>query len=305
MSSVFHEGERAVQERAGVRDMARRVGNGIHAAVPPAAQEFLARQPFAVVGMQDAAEHLWASFVTGEPGFMRAGDAHTVSVNALPVPGDPLRAILAGAGAFVPHDIGLLAIEPATRRRMRVNGAATPQGESGFAVAVRQAYANCPKYIQARTIVSTEDAGNAPPAVWVGEFLTRAQQDWIARADTFFIATAHPEGGADVSHRGGNPGFVRLSSASSLIFPDYSGNAMFNTLGNLAVNPRAGLLFVDFTRGDTLQITGTAEILWDTENAALFPGAERVVALQVVRVVHITAATPLRGKLTSFSPFNP
>ena len=89
----------------------------------------------------------------------------------------------------------------------------------------------------------------------------------VAGADTFFIATWHPGGGADASHRGGRPGFVRVLDDRTLEFPDYPGNNMFNTLGNLVGHPRAGLLFVDFERGDLLQLTGRAKIRWEPATA--------------------------------------
>jgi predicted pyridoxine 5'-phosphate oxidase superfamily flavin-nucleotide-binding protein len=75
------------------------------------------------------------------------------------------------------------------------------------------------------------------------------QQRLIREADTFFIASSHRDGGADASHRGGNPGFVHVLNETKLIWPDYSGNGMFQTLGNLAIDPRAGLLFMDFESG--------------------------------------------------------
>ncbi len=131
------------------------------------------------------------------------------------------------------------------------------------------------------------------------------QRDLVACADTFFIATAHPERGADASHRGGAPGFVRVEGGRRLVWPDYSGNAMFNTLGNLAVDPRAGLLFVNFENGDTLQVSGRAGIIWDEGRAAEFAGAERVVEFDVEEVVDTRGALPLRWRLEEYSPFNP
>ncbi len=106
--------------------------------------------------------------------------------------------------------------------------------------------------------------------------LAEAQRAWIRRADTFFIATSHPEAGADASHRGGMPGFVRVEG-DRLVWPDYAGNAMFNTLGNIALHPRAGLVFPDFEAGATLQLTGRAAVDWDRDRAGSFPGAERLV----------------------------
>lgn len=71
--------------------------------------------------------------------------------------------------------------------------------------------------------------------------MTPKQQHWIQQAGTLFIASSHPERGADVSHRGGHPGFIRVEDAQTIIIPDYSGNNMFNTLGNILVNASARL----------------------------------------------------------------
>jgi predicted pyridoxine 5'-phosphate oxidase superfamily flavin-nucleotide-binding protein len=137
----------------------------------------------------------------------------------------------------------------------------------------------------------------------IGE--TDEQRRLILNADTFFIASAYPEGGADASHRGGNPGFVWFLNGNTLEFPDYSGNTMFNTLGNIAVNPSAGLLFLDFEGGGTLQLTGEARIVWDVGRAAGFAGAERVVEFRVQEAVEIQSSIPLRWQFQGYSPFNP
>ena len=87
----------------------------------------------------------------------------------------------------------------------------------------------------------------------------------IRRADTFFLGTTHPERGRDASHRGGPPGFVRVDG-NDLWWPDYPGNNMFNSFGNLAVEPTAALLFVDFPTGNTVYLSGTAAIEWGTDD---------------------------------------
>lgn len=302
MRAVFHEGERAVQERAGVAAMASRLLNGIHDTLPPIAQEFLGQQPMVILSSVDAEGAVWASLLAGEPGFVQTLDARTIFLDAEPLPDDPLHATLLTQDR---PPVGLLAIELATRRRMRVNGNVEPLSEGGLLLHVRQAYANCPKYIQARSLVREAAAEPGTRVVRCGDRLTSEQQAWISRVDTFFIASFHPEGGADASHRGGNPGFVQVQDDKTLLFPDYAGNNMFNTLGNLAVNPRAGLLFVDFETGATLQLTGEARILWDTERIARFPGAQRLVEFQFASFLLTEQAVSLRWQFAQYSPFNP
>jgi len=138
-----------------------------------------------------------------------------------------------------------------------------------------------------------------------GTALSDAWRACIERADTFFLATAHPTAGADVSHRGGTPGFVRILDERTLAWPDYQGNMMFMSLGNIAANPAAGILLVDFESGDVLQLTGEARIDWNPERAATLAGAERVIELRVDEVIDAPGASPLRWRLVETSPFNP
>jgi predicted pyridoxine 5'-phosphate oxidase superfamily flavin-nucleotide-binding protein len=303
VSAKYHPGEIEVQERAGVRSMAERVGNSIHPTIPPAAREFLEEQRMLIVGSVGADGRVWASLLAGEPSFVRALDERTVRIDATPFPGDPLAETLQEG---VSIQVGVLAIDLATRRRLRLNGEAERRPDGNIYVRTRQVYANCPKYIQARE----PETRGAEPSLQDGhtvhsQGLTDEQRRFISDADTFFIASAHPEDGPDASHRGGNPGFVRLLGENALEFPDYSGNTMFNTLGNIAVNPSAGLLFLNFEGGGTLQLTGEARIVWDAGRAARFAGAERMVEFRVQEAVEARGAVPLRWRFEGYSPFNP
>lgn len=302
MGSEYHDGEIEVQRRAGVRGMAERVGRGIRPTIPSPARRFLEEQPLVVVGSVGGDGRVWASALAGRPGFVRAPDERTVEIDALPAPGDPLAENLERPGS----DVGMVAIDLAARRRVRLNGRAERR-PGGIRVRTRQVYANCPKYIQARVWETPADVERDADRRGVARAraLSEGQRRRIARVDTFFIATAHPEGGVDASHRGGNPDFVRFLDEDTLEFPDYSGNAMFNTLGNIAANLNAGLLFVNFEGGNTLQLTGRAAIVWDPERAAAFAGAERVVEFGVGEAVEIEGAVPLRWRFGGYSPFNP
>ena len=293
---VYHEGERLAQRRAGLRDQGESASRLVNAEIPEVAQEFLAQQRMVVIGAADADRRMWASLLTGAPAFLHADGATAVTVAARPTPGDPLRAPLCA-----PATVGMIAIEPASRRRMRMNGRSIPT-EHGIRVALDQVYANCPKYIQKR-VARWEPTIAAAPIV--SSALSPHQSALIAAADTFFIATADRAGNADASHRGGNPGFVRVLSPHVLRWPDYVGNAMFNTLGNLEVNPAAGLLFPDWQTGTTVQLTGTARTDWASAEAASGPGARRVVEFTITKVVEIPNASPLRWSAPSYSRFNP
>lgn len=295
--SVFHTGEIEVQRRAGVEQMARRVGGSIRGEIPPAAEEFLAQRSWIVLATTDSAGRPWASILSGTPGFVSVGPG-VVHVEATPEAGDPLSENLRTS----PH-VGMLAIDLATRRRMRVNARLDQEHGDGMLLRVDQVYSNCPKYIQRR--VEEPGASRQPKgdAIRSGA-LTDSHREWIGRADTFFIATVNPGEGADASHRGGAPGFLRVES-DRISWPDYQGNMMFNTLGNIAAFPRAGLLFPDFATGRTLQITGRASINWGPGAAAPLPGAERLVELTVEEVVELQGAAPGGMALVDYSPHLP
>ncbi len=296
----YHEGQLGVQRRAGDTAVAERLGHGFRAELPEAVRDFLAGQRLLIAGAAAPDGRIWASVLAGEPGFLDTPDDRTVAAAALPQAGDPLAGTLAAG----PAPVGLLALEPQTRRRVRVNGTAELVA-GGVRVRTEQVYGNCPKYI-ARRAVAAEAAADAPaPPVERRAALSAGDRALIAQADTFFIATAGPGGGADASHRGGSPGFVAVRDEHRLSFPDYPGNTMFMTLGNLAANPRAGLVFVDWERGDTLQLSGRAVVDWSPERAAALPGAERVVDVEVDAVVRAPRALPLRWVLEERSRFNP
>ena len=174
----------------------------------------------------------------------------------------------------------------------------------GIYVYVEQVYGNCLKYIQMREPEATGSSTSVEPGTARrADTLTDGQRRLISSSDTFFVASASPDGGADASHCGGLPGFVQFLDEETLAFPDYSGNNMFDTLGNIVANPKVGLLFVDFERGDTLQLSGEARVLWDPARAAEFAGARRVVEFRVGEVVE--SAVPLRWRFAAYSPFNP
>ncbi|WP_330185753.1 pyridoxamine 5'-phosphate oxidase family protein [Nocardia sp. NBC_01503] len=292
---AYHPGELAVQERLGQADIAQRVGRMIRPEIPAPAAEFLAAQPIVVVAAADAAGALWASPLVGPPGFARATDDRSIAVDALPVPGDPLAEALRGPG-----HIGLIALQPQSRRRMRVNGRAEPTA-TGIRIAADQVYSNCPKYISRRGIEAWSEA--AAVSVRKAESLDPAQRQAISAADAFFVASADPNGNADASHRGGNPGFLQVLSPTHLRWPDYRGNSMFMTLGNIAADPRCGILIPDWRTGATLQLTGTAEITWD--EAVFTTGAQCAIDFTITEVVHISGATPLRWSAPELSPVNP
>jgi predicted pyridoxine 5'-phosphate oxidase superfamily flavin-nucleotide-binding protein len=306
LTSPFHSGERDVQTLVGVRERSEHLGQlVIRNNLPGAHKAFLSKLPFVLVGSVDGSGWPWASMVMGRPGFIDVPDAHTLTINTRRISGDPLDEFLV-EGA----DVGLLGIEYQSRRRIRIAAKVVAVSDDVLLLRVVQTFGNCPQYIQARDheLLAGIDTLGEPLAKKKLDSLDDRAKEIIAAADHFYIASHYSENvgdtshGADVSHRGGKPGFVRIESDNKLIFPDFYGNNMFNTIGNIVANPRAGLLFIDFENGDLLFLTCTAEIIWDSEEQHTFVGAERFVRLAVVRGLLIEKAVPIRWGFLGYSP---
>ncbi|MEN8516000.1 pyridoxamine 5'-phosphate oxidase family protein [Burkholderia sp. RS02] len=303
-AAPFHAGELAVQQRAGVTEAAGAAGRrGIRRFMPDQHRTFFAQLPFFVLGGVDAHGQPWATLRAGAPGFVTSPDARTLRIAAPALPGDPL------GGAWQPGaPLGGLGIEFDTRRRNRVNGVVRAVDGDALTIAVEQSFGNCAKYIQGRTPTFVARDGDAQVKPDVSDRLSDADRALLAQADTFFVASANTSAeagaarGADVSHRGGMPGFVRADDAHTLTTPDFSGNRFFNTLGNLQHDPRAGLLFVDFDSGDLLYVAARAEIVWDGPLVASFDGAQRVVRFHVREVRRMRAVLPFRWSAVERAP---
>ena len=290
--SPWHEGERALHERIGLGARMEQAGRiSLRDAMPDQHRIFFAQLPFLLIGSVDDQGWPWASLLAGLPGFATSPNPRRLDIDVMPFPGDPLLAAL-NPGA----KIAVLGIELPTRRRNRMNGRIIAVDDVGFSVAVDLSFGNCPQYIHARDYLSFTPV--AMPERQTFQGLPDSARTLIARSDTFFITSAAPGEGAshgvDISHRGCPAGFVRIADDCTLTIPDYSGNRYFNTLGNLEVNPKAGLLFVDFANGDVLQITGRTEIVWDGPEVEALPGAERLWRLVPSHGQWLRGAMPLR-----------
>jgi predicted pyridoxine 5'-phosphate oxidase superfamily flavin-nucleotide-binding protein len=299
-TTPWHEGERAVQRRLGFAEHAEARGVNIRDFMPEQHRAFFAQLPFAVLGALDPVGNPWATVLTGEPGFLSSPNPKILHIGAYPQDIDP-----AASGILPGARIGLLGIELSTRRRNRMNGRVIDIDVSGFTVMVEQSFGNCPQYIQRRDY-GRRRRPSFPEAEPLA-FGDAWAMSLIAGADTAFVASSTPPGtaqaggGVDVSHRGGRPGFIRAGEDGAFEIPDYRGNRFFNTLGNLLAYPRAGLLIVDFASGDVLQMTGTAEIVWDGPPGAA-PVAERLWRLKPVRMLRLRGAFPFEFGSPEFSP---
>src|SRR5678815_2707992 len=114
---------------------------------------------------------------------------------------------------------------------------------------------------------------------------TEADRSFIEGTMFFFLATADAQGRPDCSFKGGMPGFVRVVGDNDLAFPDYDGNGMFKSLGNILVNPAIGLLFIDMgEKPRRLRVNGTASISRDDPLMRSFPGAQLLVRVRAQAV---------------------
>ncbi|MBV9859246.1 MAG: pyridoxamine 5'-phosphate oxidase family protein [Alphaproteobacteria bacterium] len=294
----WHVGERAVQARLGVFDRMTSVGRrSIRSFMPDQHRAFFEQLPFLIAGVVDDGGKPQASVMFGKPGFARSPDPQTLSIHPSWIDNTVVAALKPGAS------IALLGIELPTRRRNRMNGRVTAVDEAGFSVAVDQSFGNCVQYIQRRDYAGAADPCRPLPPVPFSALDAEAKA-LVGRADTFFVASAAQgeNGGVDVSHRGGRPEFVGIAQDGAIVVPDFAGNRFFNTLGNLTVNPRAGLLFIDFEQGDLLQLSGTTEIIWEGPQVRAFRGAERVWRITVTSGNWIRRAWPMKLVFGEFAP---
>jgi len=283
-ASPFHADELSAQLNAGVEGK----GGAIRSQMPEQHRDFFQSLRYLLVSTVGVDGWPGATMLCGEPGFILALDENTLRIARPLTSGDPLV-----EGFSLGQEIGILGIDLANRRRNRANGHISALASHWVEITVRQSFGNCPKYIQRR---EAWPQARAPAAIEWLSGLDESARGLIATADTLFVASrsradigAH--GGADISHRGGQPGFVRLDG-DELWIPDFAGNRYFNTLGNLLGEPRAALLLVDFAAGDLLQLQGVAEIDWSAEVARGFVGAERLWRFKVCRGWRRRAALP-------------
>ena len=287
----FHEGERRVQERVGEVQEADRNGPMIGSHIPAGAIPFLHQQSLLVLAVLNKGA-MWCLPVVGKAGWMSA-TRDSIYLDLEQTIGSVDERILSAAEER--QLVGGVALDFATRRRLRVNGRLELASDKLMVLTVAEAYPNCPKYITQRALAWEKDA--SAYSLLEGESLTQEQRDAFGKTDIFFIATQHPERGLDASHRGGNPGFVESPSAKTIRFPDYAGNSLFNTLGNLEIDSRVGILLPDFSGGRALAITGTASVSYEDQ------GRARWITVTVERWIQMHL--PVMEKARQLSPYNP
>ncbi|KAI1777069.1 hypothetical protein F4818DRAFT_334037 [Hypoxylon cercidicola] len=326
-SSQFHPGEQAIQSllRAPQRE------NPTHHGLPMPLAYRIAQSPLVAFGTLDEQGRPWATIWGGEAGFCRPVAQGVLGVRATAdVRHDPvLQELFTDAktrqivdDAVVTPEGGKLmaglAIDLSTRDRVKLAGrmvvgtvTRTEPGLADLQLAVRvdESLGNCPKYLNKKHIVPHIPSPQLIMSEEAGVPLPQAALDLVAKADLFFIASKHGAQSMDANHRGGAPGFVRVlrngREGATLIYPEFSGNRLYQTLGNLHGDPLAGLVFPDFETGDVLYLTGRATVLVGDEAAACMPRARLAVRVDVAAARLVRDGLPLRGTAADFSPYNP
>ncbi|KAJ1301932.1 hypothetical protein OPQ81_000771 [Rhizoctonia solani] len=280
---------------------------------------------FLAITTLDSEGRPWVSLVAsknGKPGFVESPSELELVVNADVWDGDPVRLNFDNGKGKLIAGVG---IEWATRRRNKFAGLVrdvTWDGElMKLDMKVTQALGNCPKYITTRTVESSK---TSPRVVYSKTILGPNERlpddviDFIHRADTIFIGTTYVADPSQeemfpshlgTNHRGGRPGFVRVrGDGLTLVVPDYSGNRLMNSLGNIQVTPLAGITILDFSTGDILYLTGHAQNVFDQAARDIMDRTNLLTLVTTTGCTFVHDAMPVRqvvGTPTIPSPYNP
>jgi len=300
----FHEGEIDIQERTGERDIAMMNSVAVKSEILGGALSFINRQPLIVVASEDSNGALWASMLFGKPGFMHAPSTRELHIDltqSVGIESDPLLTNISSEPR-----VGTLLIELDTRRRLKINGRVSTHTEEQLLIAVEESFPLCPKYIQRRKVRLPEDKNAiGTTSLTRGVTLEAEEIALIKNSDTMFAATSNPDGNLDISHRGGKQGFVSVVDGKQLRVPDFAGNSMFNSFGNLQLNDKTGVIILDFAARQSLQISGRAAVLLDQEDPnGETGGTNRFWTLDIEHWQRATIPA-VQLEFIDASPFNP
>ena len=303
-TTPFHKGEIDLQARAGAStELAVMANRAITNFMPMQHQTFLMMQPMIFVGAEDQQQDIWASTLVGKPGFIQIHDKYKFTINSQFVDIDPLAGNLKAG-----DEMGLLGFQFEIRLRNRISAKLTDVTDSNMTLEVKQCYGNCPKYIQRRQgkMITPREA----PKSIAFDCFDEEMSFFIDAVDSLFIASQHIDGdenlnrGVDVSHRGGMPGFVRIVDNKTLLIPDYIGNNFFNTMGNISLNPKVGIQFLDYENGHRVMVTGTTEIIWAEDEELPFDGVDRMIRFILKHGYHLKNIFPFEWEFKGYSPFS-
>lgn len=328
MSNEMHSGELTIHRLLCVPNKVTRSMPWSLDRLEPGQQQFFSNISILVIGTLDAQGRPWASILTGSPpGFISSPTRTSVLVNTEISPYDPLVDNLDNGFIHVGKRLFAgLGLELSERWRSKISGTieGAPQPSSissqkHIRLSVTESQENCPKYINAR-MVSYHRRSPKLRLRHLGSnnvLIDKACREHIGLCDAIFIATRHmgthgrasgdAEYSMDVNHRGGKPGFVRCSGdGSTLYFPEYSGNRIYSTLGNIQTDHVAGVVFPSFTTGNVLYVTGQADVISGEEAEKLMPRMKVLVRLRITGHVFVEQGLNVQQQSeVQFSPYNP
>ncbi|WP_299244234.1 pyridoxamine 5'-phosphate oxidase family protein [uncultured Aquimarina sp.] len=303
--SHFHKGELEIQKKYNISHNPRLAERMLKDHIMDQLIPFIEQQSTIIVSTTDANTNIWASMLIGDKGFVKVKTSKQIDIHL-----DQLKSTqteILFKNILAESKIGMLFIDTATRSRYRLNGYATLHSDK-IEVTVSEAYPNCPKYIQQRIPVLSEEPSELGVEELKGTTLNNIHKQWIKNADTFFLGSMNANRDMDASHRGGATGFIEILDDGTLKIPDYVGNNLFNTLGNFVQVPKAGLLFIDFEKGHSLQLSGETELFFDqegTNDLEKTMGTGRYWLFRTIQWIQTEFHNQIDWKLISFSPFNP
>ncbi len=302
--NIFHDGQLAVQKITGEAEIAEMRIPMIQSSLHPRSIPFIEHQILAFIGSEDRKGDLWLSLLVGDRGFIKIPSVEEIIIDLSKLTSN--RQDIFFENIKSNPTVGLLFHEAARRARYRAWGVAT-EVDNELSIKIRMGYPSCPKHIQREHIEVSDDAGIISPTYTKGNDLGEAEKNWIKSAHTFFISTQTKKGDIESSHRGGDPGFIEIQENGHLRVPDYVGNSMFSTLGNIYENPKAALLFVDYKKGETLQLSGTAKLEFEQNSEDDFYKSGETGRFWTFETKHWIRTTnhhTVQAEFLDFSPFN-
>ncbi|KAL9610394.1 MAG: hypothetical protein Q9167_004904 [Letrouitia subvulpina] len=322
----WHEGEQAMHEMLHVPTHE----NPTVPFLSPFGTRFLPSAPLIAIGTLDSNGRPWTNVIGGEPGIARPLGSSNIGIRTLVDPEfDPVVNILLShqdqieaRPASTKKIVSALSIDLAARNRLKLagtikviaveqlgsdsDGAEAKAAEAQMVIKIDQSLGNCPKYLNKKNITPViPEPSLASDSLPLPNEAVRL----LDKADLFFISSSYHHSYMGTNDRGGPKGFVRIfqndTSETVLVYPEYSGNRLYQTLGNLQTTPQAGLVFPDFETGDVLYVTGTTEIVVGKKAAAILPRSNLAVKIHVSSARFVYKGLAFRGQDGEPSPYNP
>ncbi|KGO69191.1 Riboflavin synthase-like beta-barrel [Penicillium italicum] len=309
----WHEGEERLHRTLRVPYSA----NPTTPYLSPRAASLVQQSPLLALGTLDSQGRPWSTIWGGTAGFATPVAESMIGLQTLvDSKYDPVvQALLTGnqTDAYTGKMVSGLAVDLENRRRVKLYGrmvtGSLSDGDAGQAqlvVHIEQSLGNCPKYMNKRHIVPAK-----PDSKLISDSpqLSPTAVELLSRADTIFVSSSHGAATMDTNTRGGPPGFMRVESNNAsgavLVYPEYSGNRLYQTLGNLETTPLAGFVVPDFDSGNVLYFTGSTEILVGKDAAAVLPGSNLAVRVTIAAAIFVENGLGFRGEAGDPSPYNP